>query len=344
MLNDDPPGMPGDTDSGVSQHSDLAWLADTLMGAGMIRGREDLLRGGSRPDAKTFYLTHRPAAGPSGTEAGQGIVVRFHGGAHATAPEWPGEAAFFESLPRVDLPVQGETVVFRDRVAARACTVTPDLRATHFRAWDSAGDIDAARTALIASVARVHGVWWPSRDLRQKAGTAPFGLEALMQRDRRIVARAAAAVARMSHIRADVLNWMEATLDAAATSKQARLSAGSPLTRVHGSPSLGALWLPRKTGSVPVILTDWDDWRIDLWAGDIARLLLDDTSGRLSLEKVLSVYSDTLAELNIDNHSRAEMLQDIRACMPFEMAVAIVQGRATASRTAHWRMLIDHFV
>lgn len=330
MLNEDAPSL-----RDMSLHPHMAWLSEVLLEAGLIRGSRELMRSGASQAAKTFYLSGRPDVG----KPERRLVVRFFAGSNSVAPEWPGEVSLFESLPQIDLPVPEKIAVFRNRPALRACVVLHDLRDTHDRAWDAAKDSDAARTKLIAAVARVHGEWWPAKGVREGMDRSPFGMEALLRRDRAVVARAADVVDRVAHIRPDVRSWMAVALNSAVAAKQARMLSCGALTRVHGSPSLGALWLPREAGSGSVTLTDWEDWRVDLWASDIARLLMDDTSGRLSLESALAVYRAALSETGIDDYPESEMVRDVEACLPFEMAVGILQGRATASRTDHWRKL-----
>ncbi|MEC9267939.1 MAG: hypothetical protein VX464_17935 [Pseudomonadota bacterium] len=332
MLNDGTQSAPA-----LSLHPHMAWLADNLIDAGLMQNPTDLLSA-SGPDTKTFFLKVPDTAGkeaPSG-----GLVVRFMSGANAVAKEWPGEAAFFETLPNRDFPAPVVRAVFRDRHAGRACVVLTDLRASHRRAWDMATDTAADWRELARTLGRVHAEWWPAQGLRG-GGRSPFGMEALVQRDRAVVTRAADLLSRMGHLNRDMVDWVEMQLDGAVAAKLSRWMAGAPVTRVHGTPSLGILWHPKDPAADRTRLTDWDDWRVDLWAGDIARLLMDNTSGGLSLQDVLPAYRDGLVAAGIDDYPPEEMTRDVRACLPFEVAVGILQGRATAARTVHWRALAD---
>ncbi len=109
---------------------------------------------------------------------------------------------------------------------------------------------------------------------------------------------------------------------------------GRALTLVHGDPHIGNFLVPRAPGGV-VYLIDWDRWRADVGARDLAFMMLawPPDRRRLLEQSLLRRYLDRLDTLGVRGYDWNACWTDYRICWVRNLTIPVtrfVQGRSDA--------------
>ena len=118
---------------------------------------------------------------------------------------------------------------------------------------------------------------------------------------------------------------------------------GRAVTLTHGSAHIANFLFAREPGGA-ACLVDWERWRVDLGARDLAYLMMLRRSpgGRRQLEeRLLRRYLERLHALGVRGYAWDDLWADYRRCWVRNLTAPIrKQSRSDAS----WRELLDHAV
>lgn len=179
---------------------------------------------------------------------------------------FPGEQRFYEDARTADLPVAPCFAAIREQDTGATCILLQDLRETHTPTdWPLPPTLERCKQA-VGSLAKVHAHW-----LQQAS-------DALHERDENLSAHVSELLPAFFAAMGDRLPKERASLLERACSQAPRLKAkryesGRPVTRIHGDAHFWNVLYPIDSNVGEALLIDWEDWRIDFAAADLAFLI-----------------------------------------------------------------------
>jgi aminoglycoside phosphotransferase (APT) family kinase protein len=212
-----------------------------------------------------------------------------------------------------------------------------DLRATHA---EPPLDEERYYESAVDALARIHAARWEARDLPADASqTEPW--------IRTNLKKIAAHLPAFFDAAGDALRPAERALYERVFSSTLRPWLrpldGRAVTLTHGSAHLANLLFARDPGG-EAYLVDWERWRVDLGARDLAYLMMlrRSPNGRRQLEEtLLRRYLERLDALGVRGYVWDDLWTDYRRCWVRNLTAPIrKQYRSDES----WRELLDHAV
>jgi hypothetical protein len=194
---------------------------------------------------------------------------------------------------------------------------------------------------IVGAWARFHATWWDHPSLGLSIGTRPdvaaleSYLQALDGQVTRFADRLGDALPReRRELFSKLLN--------AAPRLLADFSTRRNVTIVHGDAHVWNCLVPRDSGSGDVRILDWDNWRIGPASADLAHMLTvhwyPDRRRRLE-GQLLDHYHTVLGENGIRDYSRADLQEQYRASVLWQITTPVWQAACDIPPVIWWNNL-----
>ncbi|HEY2256358.1 MAG TPA: phosphotransferase [Variovorax sp.] len=299
------------------------------LGAGQVRQVEVI---SSRPQILSHITRLRLSY--AGGDAGPSTLILKSGLPQLDAGGWAGgrhEVAFYAkvapSMPAQLLPACHEALWNPETNGWHL--ILEDLSDSHLiaTAWPLPPDIDACERIARAR-AHQHAVWWDHPELGRSIGE---------HADDRVLgwplADFAAQYGRFAEQAGDILSTerrqLFERLIAAAPRLLHRKQSRRQLSLVHGDAHVWNVFLPRDDAANGVRLFDWDCWRIDVGAADLAYMMAMHWYPELRRRwerRLLDAYHAALLGHGVRDYSRADLEDDYRLCVLWHLSVPVRQA------------------
>jgi len=256
------------------------------------------------------------------------------------ADSFPGEQVFYRDLRTEELPLARCFAALSDDETGATCILLEDLSRTHMASrWPLPPTLDMCRRAVEA-IAIVHAHWWgaPSQQLAQREDKLAAHLldmlpgffdrlgDRLPTERRALLTTACARIAGL---------------------KRARFESGKPVSRIHGDAHFWNVLYPRNPETHACILIDWEDWRIDTVASDLAMMIAlhwyPDRRERFE-ETLLRNYWDMLNGAVETSLTWDDFMLDYRIGHIWNAIVPIYQEQMESSHGSWWGHLERWFM
>lgn len=308
------------TDTASTGHSWLTFFDVTYTGAAAARlpARLVLKQRRRLPRAQPEPIE---AGGPSKVE-GLMREVGFYSDLAPTLPSPPVVRCLAARVPSA---------------AAAGYVLMEDLRATHA---EPSPDEETFLGPAIDTLARIHAARWEAPELPADGSrTEPF--------IRRSLGRMAARLPAFFEAAGDALRPEERALYervfSSALRPWLRPLDGRGVTVTHGSADAVNFLFARAPGGEAYLL-DWERWRVDLGACDLAYLMmLRQSPGRRRQleERLLRRYLERLHALGVGGYAWDDLWSDYRRCWVRSLTVPL---RKQYLSDESWRECLDHAV
>lgn len=221
--------------------------------------------------------------------------------------------------------------------AAAGYVLLEDLRATHA---EPTLDEERCFEPAVDALARIHAARWESRELPADVSQTEPWIRTNLQ-------KIAAHLPAFFDAAGDALRPEERALYERVFSSTLRPWLrpldGRAVTFTHGSAHLGNFLFAREPGG-KACLVDWERWRADLGARDVAYLMLLRRSpdGRRQREEtLLRRYLDRLEALGVRGYRWDDLWADYRRCWVRNLTAPI---RKHHRLDESWRLLLDRAI
>jgi len=333
-----PAGVPDLIETEQRDLTSTEGLADAL---GCDRGEIASVQVTSTASTGHSWLTFLDVtyAGAAASSRPRRLLVKQRPGPLSTKPVPMREVEFYTRLaPALPSPPIVRCLAAQAPSAASVGAVLiEDLRATHV---EPPLEEEPYFTAAVDALARVHAASWE----RPEWSTPPPHTE---QSIRTNLKKIAEHLPVFFDSAGDALRPAERQLFERVFSSTLRPWLrpldGRAVTLTHGSAHLTNVLVAREPGG-EAFLVDWERWRVDLGARDLAYLMLVRRSphgrGRLE-EKLLLRYLDRIEALGVRGYGWDDLWADYRRCWVRNLTAPIrKQHRSDES----WRELLDHAI
>ncbi len=321
-----------------------------------------LAQGGGLPSGRVASVAVEPAAKWNLAQLAR-LAVEYDRQAPPAAPRrlfvkiapsdvplaeiFPGEFAFYAEAPARSLPLAPCFGAFRDPQAGLTCILLQDLTATHQpTAWPLPPPVPLCELA-VGALAGLHAHWWRAGDAA--AGAHAAGLNA---NERQLASYFQALLPaffdemgdRLAPERRDLL---QRVCDGVPDLKSRRLAAGRPITRVHGDAHFWNFLYPRDLGRHGCVVIDWEDWRDDFGASDLAMMMAlhwyPDRRARHE-ERLLRGYLAALRRHGVSGYGWDDLRADYRLGHLQNVIVPLFQQQAGHAHASWWSHLERWFL
>jgi hypothetical protein len=114
------------------------------------------------------------------------------------------------------------------------------------------------------------------------------------------------------------------------------------MTLVHGDAHAWNCFLANDAAAAQDVWFDWDNWRIDVGAGDLAYFMAlqwyPERRQRFE-QRLLAVYRDELAAAGVAGYGRADLQADYRLAVLWQVATPVKQYAGGMPPLAWWSNL-----
>ena len=255
---------------------------------------------------------------------------------------FPGEFAFYAESPSGKLPVARCYAALRDEATGRTCLLLEDLDATHRRVdWPLPPNLADCEGAVKA-LARLHANWW-----RAGGASGDLARADMLANDRRLVSYFRDIFPKFREDLGDRLaperaRIIDRTLEALLGLKERRISAPRPVTRVHSDAHLWNVMYPRDAATHDCVFIDWEDWRTDFGAADLAYMIAlhwyPDRRSRYE-DRLLATYLAALEAAGVTGYTMTDLKEDYRLGLLQAIYTPIFQQQAGQAHGAWWSHL-----
>ncbi len=250
---------------------------------------------------------------------------------------FPGEHAFYAGRRDERLPLAPCYAALRDATSGATCLVLADLRETHVESPWPLPPTEARCRGAMSALAAIHARSWSVDDTRQDR-TALTDRERLLQEhvegllpgffdglgDRLSRARRATLEDAVSH---------------ALVLKTARLSGTAPICAIHGDAHLWNVLYPRDPDRDGCVVIDWEDWRVDFAASDLALAMAiywyPERRAKQE-EPMLRCYLEELEAAGVTGYGWDDLAGDYRIAHLCNVIVPVFQCDAGQSHASWW--------
>lgn len=276
-------------------------------------------------------------------EAPARLFAKIRSQADPYAHLFPGEYAFYSRKLSPDLPLTRCFDAQHDAVSGATCLLLADLSASHAATSWPLPPGKAQSILAVRALARIHAHWWT-----QEETIAGIARETLQERENVMTSAVAdllpgffdAMGERLSSERRDLVVAVCAALP---DMRRRRLGVTQPLTLLHGDSHWWNFLYPRNPRAHGCVLLDWEDWRPDFSAGDLAQLIAlhSDPDWRRHCERgLLGAYLDALLDAGVTGYGAEDLDADYRLGHLGNLAIPVFQqnmGHAT------WRTHLERW-
>lgn len=185
-----------------------------------------------------------------------------------------GEYAFYGLNKPEGLPVPKCYGAFFDKETLRSCLILEDLSGTH-KATPWPQQLSRSDSAItIDALAEIHGHYVISADRQDRAGSDELAVkEEILSRHFTAMLTGFFDMAG-EHLSEGQRNLISLAFERFPVLKANRVAEGRPTTIVHGDPHAWNVMFPvRQSEPASCILIDWEDWRYDAGAADLAYMM-----------------------------------------------------------------------
>jgi thiamine kinase-like enzyme len=199
--------------------------------------------------------------------------------------------------------------------------------------------------AAVSALARLHAHWWNERDAGDHNIRARLhsNEEKLAEFFRPLLAAFFDYLGE--RLSSDQRKLLETVWHKLPELKQRRAALARPVTRTHGDPHFWNVLYPHDASRDGCVLIDWEDWRLDMGAADLAAMLvLHWTRERRSLyeDALLHHYLDVLRTKTQTDYDWNELQADYRLGHLQNIVVPIFQQHA-GTPEATWLPLLERW-
>jgi thiamine kinase-like enzyme len=194
---------------------------------------------------------------------------------------------------------------------------------------------------IVAALAGIHALWWDHPQLGTEIGSWPDG--PLLGRELEDLAHRYAAFAdmmgeRLSRERRDLYErFLRST-----PRLMERHARRRELTIVHGDAHAWNVFLPVAPARDGARIFDWDSWRIDIGAADLAYLMAMHWYPELRQRaevRLLDTYHEELLREGVGGYSRDDLAADYRLAVLWHLAVPVHQASYGIPPVIWWNNL-----
>ena len=336
--------MSANTLAGVPRHpNDITpvWLTERLVESGALSSGAvaslTVELGAKWNQAATARLTidydaEAPAVAP------QSLFVKIAQSEDPLEDVLPGEFAFYADTTASGLPLAACHGAFRDRESRHTCLLLEDLTTTHEETpWPLPPSLPRCEGA-VAALARLHAHWWHEGS----SETSDLGGK-LWAKEERIAGVVQGLLPAFlddlgDRLPVDRRDLLLRTLARTPELVRQRLARGRPITRIHGDAHLWNVLYPKDPSRHGCVFIDWEDWRYDLGASDLALMIAlhwyPDRRARHESD-LLRTYLEALRSSGIEGYGWDNLLVDYRLGH-LQNAVVPVFQHAMAQPHASW--------
>ena len=191
-----------------------------------------------------------------------------------------------------------------------------DMSATHFRANDMMPPTDVLCEQVIDAYARFHAHWWMHPWLGRRVGRYLSGneIDGFERAGREKFAQTVAETQKQLSPAESAM--LHRAVSAWPRRRRERVVSGQGVTLVHRDPHPQNFLYPKDPASDCVKLIDWQSWRIDTGADDLAYLMAFHwpLNARERLERaLLKRYHNRLVEWSVQDYTWDDCQYDYRA-------------------------------
>jgi thiamine kinase-like enzyme len=280
---------------------------------------------GPRP-SRLFFKASRPDHSP---ELAAGVLK---------------EVAFYETVTPLMCPgiVPHCYDAARDQTANTFHLLLEDLAETHVvvTEWPLPPTTEQCQR-IIETYARFHAAWWNDPRLGVEVGTFmdKAALRGWLQNYER---RFAAFVDRLGDRLPPARRQVYERAIGSAWTLTSRYRSREHLTIVHGDAHVWNLMYPRSTEADGLRLIDWDGWRLDLAAEDLAYMMAvhwyPERRRRLEMP-LLRRYHDALETNGVSGYGFEALWEDYRLSVVWQLAVPVWQSALKLGPWIWWSHL-----
>jgi hypothetical protein len=270
------------------------------------------------------------------------LFLKMPTGARPTLPgkRVPKEFAFYDQVPRSDLAgcvprcfeahwdeATGATHILLEDLAESPVTATT---------WPIAPSRSECER-MVRALAGVHAVWWEDARLGTSVGKRP---------DAAFMTTWAAAFGKqVDHFITAAGDWLSAERRSLLLRLVERapqvLAYGDrrPMTLAHGDAHAWNCFLARDPGTHRDVWYDWDNWRVDLGAADLAYFMAlhwYPERRRRFESHLLDCYAEELARRGVAGYGREELGEDYRLAVLWQVATPIKQHFGSLPPLVWW--------
>ncbi len=273
------------------------------------------------------------------------LFVKLDASTDPLAAHFPGEVAFYSNVLGLKIGTPHCYAAVRDPELGYRCLLLEDLSESHSRPpWPIPPRFENAAHAIDA-LAKMHFHFWSpdGRGLAEKAAEIDRGIDAEI---RPSIPRFLAYL--RDRCSSQHLVWIEGALLTWTELKAERLRAGDGLTRAHGDPHSWNFLYPNDPGANRCVLIDFEDWRPNLAACDLAQMMVLHWSPQIWSryeQPLLTRYQKACAEAGID-YPANRLYDDYRLahlCNIHIPAILWVLGRDAITWYPHLERWLDAF-
>jgi hypothetical protein len=324
--------------SGLPEHltappaADASYLTQTLRRTGVLVdgevSRVEILEAADHMVSRAFRLRlqYRGAA----PDAPARMFLKVPTGQRPTVPgsNLPKEIAFYTQVwhsPAGCVPRCFEAQW--DAATGRSHILLEDLAESHFTAtaWPIAPEL-AHCERMVRALAGWHAAWWRDPRLGGAVGVWPDAAAAADWAD-----RFAGQVERFCAEAGDWLSLQRRDFLRSLVRQAPRVFAHGdrrPMTLIHGDAHAWNCFLAKDPRAARDVWFDWDNWRVDAGAGDLAYLIAlhwyPERRQRFEMP-LLDLYRDELVAAGVTDYDRADLQDDYRLAVLWQVATPVKQ-------------------
>ncbi len=258
---------------------------------------------------------------------------------------FPGEYAFYARRRGEGLPLATCHAARRDPETGATCLVLADMRETHVETTWPLPPTESRCRAAMEAFAKIHAHGW-------NAGAAGDRRTALIDRERLIQKHVEGLLPdffdrlgdRLSRVRRDLF---EQTVSRVLASKSDRLGGSGPVCPIHGDAHFWNLLYPHDPRRDGCVVIDWEDWRIDFGAGDLALAMamhwFPERRARLEAP-LLRHYLESLHASGVSGYGWDDLNRDYRTAHLCNAVIPVFQFDAARSHASWWANLERWFL
>ena len=323
----------------------VAWLTRCLRQSGVLSVgavREiDIELNAKWNIAHTAYVSIEYESEVSGTPPRR-LFVKIAQAADPLQAVFRGEGAFYREISTKALPLAQCYGVFDDGKTNFISILLEDFSKTHHTVpWPDMPAIEHCEQA-VTTLARLHACWWCAGS-EQTDALKPV----LLANEQRIKGFFEPLFVSFlndfkEHLDRRQRDLVSCAFRRVADLKSDRVCQGKPITRTHGDPHFWNFLYPDSAPQHDCILVDWEDWRMDMAAADLASMLILHCcpDHREKYEKrLLEHYLDELGKGIGDGDHWESFIEDYRLGHLQNIVVPVFHHHSGHSAESVWRYI-----
>ena len=259
---------------------------------------------------------------------------------------FPGEFNFYNETPTEKLPLAICYGAVREPNSPRSVIVLEDLNPTHSQpTWPTQPSIEMLSEA-VTSLSGLHAHWWTGSD------SAKTSLEPTLRANEQGLARFFQPLVEkfLESLSTQLSEQQRDSVRAACSEfprlKQQRAESDLPVTRTHGDPHFWNVLYPDDSAAHGCVFIDWEDWRVDMAAADLAAMLVlhwDCAERRAHECELLRTYHDSLLGASVERYDSQQLFADYRLGCLQNIVVPLFQHHTGISADT-WQPMLHRWL